>query len=123
MPNRVPSKDTEEVADVELASELDFEYVSYLESFSSNWDIRLVFGDRLPNGDRRRKVGVVMSHRHAKAFSAVLARQVEALERGFGEIKMEPDTGVLESIAADRKKAARKKRPHKVNAKTKARAS
>lgn len=98
-------------ADEERASEMDFIYASAVESFSNLWDLRVVFGDRKPNGDIERRVAIVMSHRHAKALSQILANQVRRLEKAYGNIgvtgiEMEFDD-VHENAQSDEAKGAK----------------
>lgn len=80
-------------ADEQAASQLDFIYSSAVEMFSNAYDLRIVFGDRKPNMEIDRKCAVVLSHRHAKALSTILAKQIKHLEETFGEIAMGPIVG------------------------------
>ena len=67
----------------------DYIYVSSVQMSSNNWDLRLTFGDRLPNTNVVTKVGVVMSHRHAKAMLMILQKQIDVLEETFGPIEVQ----------------------------------
>ncbi len=62
--------------------------VSYLSI--SNWDVRLVFCERLPSGETVPRTAIVMPHSQAKAFSRMLSKQIEKLEEVMGEIRWQP---------------------------------
>ena len=65
-------------------------YINNTFLFGSNWDVRFVFAERLPSGTAEPRVGIVMSHQHAKALLEVLAANVKAIESLVGEIKYQP---------------------------------
>ncbi len=67
-----------------------FVYVNSAEIQANNWDVRLVFGERLPNDTSEPRVGLVMSHQHFKAFADAVATQLKALEEVFGKISFLP---------------------------------
>ena len=81
-----PLEEQQKTANEEKASELNFVYASAVETFGNLWDLRIVFGDRKPNGGIDRRVAVVMSHRHAKALTQILANQIKRLEKAYGDI-------------------------------------
>ena len=80
-------KNEQERENVGTLGQVDYIYVSNVQMFSNNWDLRLAFGDRRPDNTDVPKVGLVMSHQHAKAMSLVLAKQIEKLEETFGPIE------------------------------------
>ena len=88
---------------------MDFIYVNAVETFGSLWDLRIVFGDRKPNGEMDRRTAIVMSHRHAKALTQVLAHQVRRLEKAYGDIgttgiDLEVDDAINEDAEASKPK-------------------
>jgi hypothetical protein len=91
--NGNPSEDaTAEVdANSVVASVQDYTYANATFAVSSNWDVRIVFAERRPGSEAPvPRVAVVMPHQQAKAFSQMLSRQIEALEKAFGEIRYSP---------------------------------
>ena len=85
MPDEEKTKQERE--NVETLRQVDYIYVSNVQMFSNNWDLRLAFSDRRPDDTDVPKVGLVMSHQHAKAMLQVLTRQIEKLEEMFGPIE------------------------------------
>ena len=71
----------------EKMAQVDYVYVSSFHMFSNNWDVRFLFGDRQPDNAIVPRVGVVMSHQHAKAMLQVLIKQIKDLEEMFGPIE------------------------------------
>lgn len=82
------TKQTDRDADVDDAvlrsSGVDYVYASGVQVFSNNWDLRMCFADRQPDNSLVPKIGVVMSHEHAKAFSELLQKQLKSVEEAFG---------------------------------------
>lgn len=69
---------------------INFIYVNNTFMSGSNWDVRFVFAERLPTGKVEPRVGIVMSHQHAKALLETLAVNVRNIESLVGEIKYKP---------------------------------
>lgn len=61
-------------------------YINNTFLFISNWDVRFVFAERLPTDKVEPRVGIVMSHQHAKAFLEVFTANIKGLEAMMGEI-------------------------------------
>ena len=55
-----------------LLQTVSFVYVNTSGVQGSNWDIRIAFGDRGPTKQVEPKVGIIMSHQHAKALLKAL---------------------------------------------------
>jgi hypothetical protein len=68
----------------------DYIYVNASYLSVSNWDLRLVFCERMPYGETVPRTAVVMPHSQAKALSQLLAKNVQKLEEAMGEIRWEP---------------------------------
>jgi hypothetical protein len=68
----------------------DFVYVNASYLSGSNWDVRILFCERLPSDDVQLRVAIVMSHQQAKALSLALSQQVDKLESVLGEIHWQP---------------------------------
>ena len=79
-----------EEVDAMLALAKNYIYINASFVTSSNWDVRLIFAERLPHGGSELRAAIVMSHAHAKAFSKVLSGTVQKLEAAIGEIRYEP---------------------------------
>jgi hypothetical protein len=67
-----------------------FTYVNTSFLSTSNWDTRIIFGERLPSDDIEPRAAVVMPHEQAKAFLEALKRQIENFESTMGEIRYQP---------------------------------
>ena len=79
------------VSDPEMMKTLaSFIYVNGTELASNNWDVRIAFGERLPDGSSAARVGIVMSHQHFKAFVQAVTIQLAKLEEVMGEIHFIP---------------------------------
>ena len=77
----------EEYTAPDVQDEVEYFYINNTQFSGSNWDIRLVFSETLPSGKIRPRVGIVMSHQHAKALAESLAANIAGLENWVGEIK------------------------------------
>ena len=86
----VMEQETRKEADSIVAQVKNYVYVNASFSTVSNWDVRLVFGERLPSGVTEPRAAIVMPHQQAKAFSQMLSRQIERLEETMGEIRWLP---------------------------------
>lgn len=65
----------------------------------STYDVIMTFA--LANSDEIVALNrIYMSPQHAKAFSVLLSQNVEAYERAFGIINIEPDPDVAKELAA-----------------------
>jgi hypothetical protein len=72
-------------------SAVEYAYINSSQVSGNNWDIRFVFSERLPNEAIKPRVGVVMSHNHAKAFLRLLQNTVDNIEKMMGsEIIFKP---------------------------------
>jgi len=75
-------------------------YANNVEIKLSAWDVRFWFGEiQNVNPEAKeimvtRRVRVIMSPQHAKAFSKVLADNIQKYEDAFGELQVEPNAGV-----------------------------
>lgn len=87
MPDKEKPKQTDKGVKV-MSSGIDYVYVSGVQMFANNWDLRMFFADRQPDNSLLPKLGIVMSHQHAKAFSELLQKQIENLEELFGPIQL-----------------------------------
>jgi hypothetical protein len=75
----------------DMLKQLDsFVYINGTELASNNWDVRIAFGERLPNGKSEARIGIVTSHQHFKAFVQAVTSQLARLEEAMGEIRFEP---------------------------------
>lgn len=67
-------------------------YANNIQVAFSQWDMRIIFGEIVDQLDGKPviedRASVVMSLQHAKAAIAVLAQNLTALEKQFGEIKL-----------------------------------
>src|SRR5258708_734477 len=66
----------------------DFTYINAAFTTATNWDVRIVFAERLPSDKTVPRVSIVMSHQHAKAFLTTLATNIARLEQLGGPIKI-----------------------------------
>ena len=82
-------------------AQVDYIYVSGVQMFSNNWDLRFVFGDRQPDDTQVPKVGLVMSHQHGKAMLQALAKHIEGIEKMFGPIEFEAKPVVSDQESAE----------------------
>ena len=80
-----------------MSAEVEYVYVSAVQAYSNNWDVRMFFADRQPDNSLVPKLGIVMSHQHAKAFSLLLQKQIKGLEDTFGPIELR-GTSVLGEV-------------------------
>ena len=80
-----------------LGQVTDFTYVNASFASVSNWDVRFVFGERLPSDNIEPRAAIVMSHQQAKALSEMLARNIEKLEAVMGPIRWQPPAPKKES--------------------------
>jgi hypothetical protein len=63
-------------------------YANNVRFHVSLFDLKMNFGEAEPEGNViKQHVGIFMSLHHAKAFSAILAHNLEKYEEQFGEIK------------------------------------
>src|SRR6266849_3013310 len=67
----------------ELWDKVSYTYVNSSQTVGTNWDVRIVFGERFGTKVEPR-MGVVMSHQHAKAFLGTLGSTIERIERAIG---------------------------------------
>lgn len=74
----------------ELWEKVPYVYVNATQTQGSNWDLRILFSERLPKGSVEPRVAVVMSPQHAKAFLEALTTTVNGLENLIGPIKYQP---------------------------------
>ena len=88
-----PLDEKKQEATAILSQASNFIYINNTYAHASNWDIRLVFCERLPSGKPEIKAAICMSHSHAKALVDLLAKQVEGVEKAFGPIRFEPLKG------------------------------
>ena len=69
-------------------------YANSVQIAMSNWDMRFEFGEMETTAGEgitiQPKVTVTMSPQHAKAFAAILCRNITQYETNFGEIRIEP---------------------------------
>lgn len=68
----------------------DFVYANASYLSASNWDLRILFCERLPSDEIQPRVAIVMSHQQAKALSLALNQQIIKLESILGEIHWQP---------------------------------
>ena len=73
-----------------LSQAIGFLYVNNSYMSISNWDVRLIFCERLPSEKSEQRAAITMSHGHAKALAELLSKNVEKLEAAFGPIRFEP---------------------------------
>lgn len=73
-------------------------YANSVQIRGSLWDFFLAFGQIDPNSPDNMKVqnfqGVYISPQQAKALLGMLQHNVSQYEAAFGEIRLEPQTGV-----------------------------
>lgn len=67
----------------ELWDRASYVYVNSSQTQGSNWDVRIVFSERFGTKVEPR-VGIVMSHQHAKAFLRALTHTISQLEKAIG---------------------------------------
>jgi Protein of unknown function (DUF3467) len=69
-------------------------YANQVEVRTSNWDVKIRFGEALAlegsEGRVLEKARIVMSPQHTKAFLVVVADAVRKYEAAFGEIHVNP---------------------------------
>ena len=78
---------------------VNYIYANNTFLFSSNWDVRFVFAERLPfslsdSGPNisEPRVGIVMSFQQAKAFHEAFSKILETVEKTMGKINYRPLT-------------------------------
>ena len=86
--------------DVLTLQKMNYTYANSTYVFSSNWDIRFVFGERIPltpPGSQEPsltitepRVGIVMSFQQAKSFHEAFSRIIESVETMLGKINFKP---------------------------------
>ena len=81
----------------EILDKVEYLYANHSRLATSKWEVRLAFGEIGPTGETKPKVGVVMSHLHAKSLLNALSRILKALEDRIGEIK-DPDETKAEML-------------------------
>ena len=74
----------------ELWEKIPYIYVNTTQIQSSNWDIRILFSERLPNDTVEPRAAIVLSPQHAKAFLEALVKNVAKFEVMFGSINYTP---------------------------------
>jgi hypothetical protein len=79
---------------------LNYAYANSTFVYSSNWDVRFVFGERFPitrpGGSEvvfspiEPRVGIVMSYQQAKSFYEAFSKIIESVETKMGPIRYLP---------------------------------
>jgi hypothetical protein len=86
----------------ELWEKVPYTYVNSSQTVGSNWDVRFVFSERLPNDTVQPRVGIVMSPQHAKALLGALTTTIEKLEGMLGPIKFDAEKSEKSKDEADK---------------------
>ena len=72
---------------IKLLSEVQYQYSNRLAMNINEHDIRLAFGDQLPNGDVVPRCGVIISHLHARSVLELLQNNIRRLDEAAGKQK------------------------------------
>ena len=64
----------------QLLREVQYHYSNRLAMSVSGSDVRMAFADELPGGQTVPKVGIIMSHQHARAVLELLQRNVKSID-------------------------------------------
>ena len=96
------SKIPDETGVVEaLWEKVPYTYVNSSQTQGSNWDVRIVFSERVGSKIELR-LGVVMSHQHAKAFYVALGSTIDKAEQLAGTQSSTTDQDAVQKMADER---------------------
>lgn len=72
---------------IKLLSEVQYEYSNRLAMNINEHDVRLAFGDQLPNGEVVPRCGVIISHLHARSVLELLQKNIKRLDEAMAKQK------------------------------------